>query len=480
MTDQPSSTSSVPPQGEDQPPPGPIRRRRVTLALAVIGVGLAAACGYAVLHPERLPGDLGAVLADLTGANPHPIHLVRPRARPLSALAQLGKQIFFDPSLSQSGKQSCASCHSPDQAYGPPNALAVQVGGAHMTEAGLRAPPSLTYLYRQLPFSIGPDTPGGDAPPAIGQLATQAVGQKRPAKIAGSAPAATALVPQGGLFWDGRSDTLQDQATGPLMNPLEMANTNEAEVAAKLAKAKYANLFKPLFGPYILERPGLLVAEAMSALARYQVEDPSFHAFDSKYDAWLEGKARFTPAELRGYRLFNDRSKANCGGCHLSQPTPDGLPPLFTDTQYEALGLPRNPEVAANKDAKFFDMGLCGPVRTDLSRQTQYCGMFLTPTLRNAATRKAFFHNGVYHSLAQVLAFYNLRDTAPGRIYPRDRSGQVARYNDLPAPYHANIDTTDAPFNRRPGDKPAMSDQNMADIIAFLKTLNDRAPKPPN
>jgi len=427
-----------------------------------------------MLHAERLPGGLGAVVENLTGANPHPVHLVRPRARPLSALAQLGKQIFFDPSLSQSGMQSCASCHSPHDAYGPPNALAVQVGGAHMTEPGLRAPPSLTYLYRQLPFSIGPDAPESDAPPAIGQLATQAVGQNRPAKIAGSAPAATALVPQGGLFWDGRSDTLQDQATGPLLNPLEMANTSQAEVAAKLAKAKYANLFKPLFGPYILERPGLLVAEAMSALARYQVEDPSFHAFDSKYDAWLEGKARFTPAELRGYRLFNDRSKANCGGCHLSQPTPDGLPPLFTDTQYEALGLPRNPEVAANKDPKFFDMGLCGPLRTDLSRQTQYCGMFRTPTLRNAATRKVFFHNGVYHSLAQVLAFYNLRDTAPGRIYPRDGSGQVARYNDLPAPYGANIDTTDAPFNRRPGDRPAMSDQDMADIIAFLKTLDDR------
>jgi cytochrome c peroxidase len=258
------------------------------------------------------------------------------------------------------------------------------------------------------------------------------------------------------------------------MNPLEMANTNEAEVAAKLAKAKYANLFKPLFGPYILDRPGLLVAEAMSALARYQVEDPSFHAFDSKYDGWLEGKARFTAAELRGYRLFNDRHKANCGGCHLSQPTPDGLPPLFTDTQYEALGLPRNPEIAANKNPGFFDMGLCGPVRTDLARQRQYCGMFLTPTLRNTATRQAFFHNGVYHSLAQVLAFYNLRDTAPGRIYPRDHSGQIVRYNDLPVKYQANIDTTDAPFDRRSGDAPAMSDQDMKDIIAFLNTLNDR------
>jgi cytochrome c peroxidase len=444
-----------------------------------VGLGLAAAGACVLVYPERAPAPLGALVETLTGANPHPVHLVRPPVRPLSALAQLGKQIFFDPSLSQSGLQSCASCHSPDHAYGPPNDLAVQVGGAHMTEAGLRAPPSLAYLYRQPPFSIGPDSPGGDTPPAFGQVATQARGAQRPAKIAGLAPPATALVPQGGLFWDGRSNTLQDQATGPLMNPLEMANTSEAAVADKLVKAKYVNLFKPLFGPYILQRPGLLVAEAMSALSRYQIEDPSFHAFDSKYDAWLEGKARFTGAELRGYRLFNDRNKANCGGCHLSQPTPDGLPPLFTDTQYEALGLPRNPEIAANKNPAFFDMGLCGPIRTDLAPQTQYCGMFLTPTLRNAATRKVFFHNGVYQSLAQVLAFYNLRDTAPGRIYPQSRSGAVLRYNDLPAKYHANIDTTDAPFNRRPGDAPAMSDKDIADIIAFMKTLNDQPRGPP-
>jgi len=444
------------------------------VGVAVVGLGLAGAGCYAVIHPERMPASVGAMVEDLTGANPHPVHLVRPPSRPLSALAELGKQIFFDPALSQSGLQSCASCHSPEHAYGPPNALAVQVGGPHMTESGLRAPPSLAYLYRQPPFSIGPDASGADAPPSIVQLATQAQGVQRPAKIAGAATAGSALIPQGGLFWDGRSNTLQDQATGPLMNPLEMANTSEAEVADKLAKAKYANLFKPLFGAYILQRPGLLLAEAMSAVSRYQIEDPSFHAFNSKYDAWLEGKAWLTSAELRGYRLFNDRSKANCGGCHLSQPTPDGLPPLFTDTQYEALGLPRNPDIAANKDPSFFDMGLCGPVRSDLAQQTQYCGMFLTPTLRNAATRKAFFHNGVYHSLAQVLAFYNLRDTAPGRIYPRNRSGQVARYNDLPAKYQANIDTTDAPFDRRPGGPAAMSDQDMKDIIAFLKTLNDR------
>ncbi len=80
--------------------------------------------------------------------------------------------------------------------------------------------------------------------------------------------------------------------------------------------------------------------------ARYQVEEPSFHPYSSKYDHWLEGKARLSESELRGLQLFNDPDKANCAGCHPSAPTRDGLPPLFTDHQYEALGAPRNAALA--------------------------------------------------------------------------------------------------------------------------------------
>ncbi len=419
-------------------------------------------------------------MEDLTGANPHPIRLMRPPFARLSALAQLGEQIFFDPSLSASGQQSCASCHSPEHAYGPPNALPVQVGGPHMTERGFRPPPSLAYLYREPPFSIGPDPGETDNPVPVGQAASQARGLSRAAKIAGAAPAAPAVVPQGGMFWDGRANTLQMQASGPMMDPVEMANTSETEVARKLAHARYSSLFKPLFGAVILERPSFLVSEAMSAVARYQIEDPSFHSFDSKYDAWLEGKARLSRAELRGLRLFNDQGKANCAGCHLSAPGADGLPPMFTDTQYEALGVPRNMAIPANKTLGSFDMGLCGPFRTDLAAQTQYCGMFLTPTLRNAATRRVFFHNGIYKSLERVLDFYAYRDTQPARVYPKGPHGAVAKYDDLPPRHQANIDVTDAPFNRKLGDRPAMADADKSDIVAFLKTLNDgyKPPRP--
>lgn len=450
-------------------------RYRFVLWAAIAGLLILAAGGtYAFTHPERMPEAVGDMLEEQFGVNPHPVHLMRPQNGELSLLAQIGKQIFYDQSLSASGTQSCASCHSPQHAYGPPNALSVQLGGAHMAQQGYRPPQSLTYLYRQANFSIGPDGPDMDvALPSLTTTAQQVQGVARAQKNAGVAPAAPAMVPQGGLFWDGRADTLQAQAMGPLFNPVEMANTSEAEVALKLTRGGYLDKLRKLFGPAVAHDPAMLVDEAMSAVSRYQIEDASFHEFNSKYDYWLEGKARLSPAELRGLRLFNNQDKANCAGCHLSQPGRDGLPPLFTDTQYEALGVPRNQELAQNKDPKFFDMGLCGPFRQDIASQTQYCGMFLTPTLRNVATRKTFFHNGVYHDLKQVMDFYNLRDIDPDKIYPRDASGKAQKYNDLPAKYAANIDVADAPFDRKAGDQPSMSAQDIDDIIAFLKTLND-------
>ncbi|HEY3637194.1 MAG TPA: hypothetical protein VGK90_03500, partial [Rhizomicrobium sp.] len=217
----------------------------------------------------------------------------------------------------------------------------------------------------------------------------------------------------------------------------------------------------------------LLMAEAMFAIARYQIEDPDFHSFTSKFDAWLEGKAHLTAAEAQGYLAFNDPAKGNCAACHLDKPTKDNLPPLFTDFQYEALGVPRNAAIPANHDPNYYDLGICGPYRTDMRDQTQYCGMFLTPTLRNTATRKGYFHNSAFHSLEDVLDWYVNRDLQPERFYPKDASGKVVKYDDIPAQYRHNVDDMDAPFNRHPGDQPALNKQEIQDMIAFLRTLND-------
>jgi cytochrome c peroxidase len=444
-------------------------RRAGALAALLLAALAAVQCGAGLAAAPRSRQRLAA------GWNPHPVRLRVPPARPLSAVARLGRALFFDPGLSASGRMSCASCHSPAQAYGPPGRAAVMLGGPQLRTPGFRAVPSLRYLYRQPPFTIGPDLQNGtDVPVPLARQVRRAGRHRRVLKSAGQPLAAAAnRVPQGGLFWDGRADTLEQQINGPLYNPAEMDGGTPVEVAAKLRRSRYAATLVRLFGPSVFDNPRLAVAEAMFAIGRFEREDPSFHPFSSKFDAWLEGKARFTPAELRGYALFNDPRKGNCAACHLDRPGPDGLPPLFTDFQYEALGVPRNPAIPANRNPRYYDLGLCGPFRSDLHAERQYCGMFLTPSLRNVATRHVFFHNGVFHSLHQVLEWYVNRDLHPGRFYPRNARGQVVKFNDLPPADRRNVDTVDAPFNRHPGDAPALTGAEIGDVIAFLDTLTD-------
>jgi cytochrome c peroxidase len=425
-----------------------------------LGVGLLAGAVFAA-EPQTQPGE-----------NPNPVRLIRRQAQPLSAMARLGRDIFFDTNLSSSGKLACASCHSPDHAYGPPTDAPVMLGGPDLKLQGMRAVPSLTYLEKQPEFSIGPDDPMNENVD-LAQLAEAGKSADRAQKNATSTAQTANIVPQGGLFWDGRADTLQIQANGPMLDPREMDGGSVEIIAEKLRNAPYAKKFAALFGERIFKDTKLLVAEATFAVGRYQFEEPSFHPYDSKYDYWLEGKARLTEAELRGLKLFNDPEKANCAGCHTSQPSRDGYPPAFTDTQYEALAAPRNLALSDTKDANFFDLGVCGPVRKDIADQTQFCGMFKTPTLRNTAVRKVFFHNGVFHTLQEVMDFYNFRDTNPEKVYPLSADGKVQKYNDIPAQYHANVDVADPPFDRKLGGTPAMTAQDEADIIAFLQTLND-------
>jgi cytochrome c peroxidase len=427
----------------------------------LLGTGLMAGAVFAA-EPQGLPGE-----------NPHPIHLVRRPVAPLSAMATLGRKIFFDASLSSSGKLSCASCHSPDHAYGPPNDGPVMFGGPKLSSQGARAAPSLTYLERQPEFSIGPDDTENENANLANQAALSQTATRVQKTSTQTSQSAENIVPQGGLFWDGRANTLQIQAAAPLLDPREMDGGSIEKVAEKLRSSPYAKSFTGLFGENIFRDPKMVVAEAMFAVARYQIEEPSFHPYTSKFDYWLEGKARLSESEMRGYVLFNDQNKANCAGCHISKPSRDGLPPLFTDFQYEALGGPRNETLAGNKDPQYFDLGVCGPIRADVADQTQFCGMFKTPTLRNTAMRHSFFHNGVFQTLQQVLDFYNFRDTNPEKFYPRATDGTVQKFNDIPVKYHENVDVSDPPFDRNLGETPAMMPQDETDIIEFLKTLND-------
>ena len=403
------------------------------------------------------------------GTNPRPVHLVRPPARPLSAIARIGRDLFFDARLSGSGAVSCATCHDPTRAYGPPTPAILLRAGVTADRDLARAIPSLRYSDRTPPFAIGPDREDDGAAAISGMP----VGATRPRKIA-EQPSTPPLVPRGGLFWDGRANSFEEQAVSPLTNPAEMANGGAAVVAAKLQQLGYRARLAAAIGVPLTIAPGQpsVLDEALFAVGRFESEDPSFHPYSSRYDHWLEGRATLTAAELRGLGVFEDPSKGNCAACHLDRPRLDGTPPAFTDWQYEGLGVPRNPRIPANDDPEHFDLGLCGPVRTDLAGSPQWCGMFRTPSLRNVTVRTAYFHNGVYHTLEEVLRFYALRDTNPERVYPSGH-GQVQVFDDLPPSLVRNIDTADAPFDRRPAEQPRMSTQDMKDVISFLRTLSD-------
>jgi cytochrome c peroxidase len=124
-------------------------------------------------------------------------------------------------------------------------------------------------------------------------------------------------------------------------------------------------------------------------------------------------------------------------------------------------------------------MGLCGPMRHDQKDERGFCGLFRTPTLRNIATRGAFFHNGRFHSLREALEFYVERDTNPEKWYGKGAGGRVEKFDDLPASLRGNVDIVDEPLTRHPRQAPAWNQQEIDDVVAFLNTLTDADAKGP-
>ncbi|HWZ47576.1 MAG TPA: cytochrome c peroxidase [Herbaspirillum sp.] len=388
---------------------------------------------------------IGLQAAEDAPHSAHAAYRVSPKVS-VETLTQLGRALFFDPSLSASGKQSCASCHSPDHAFGPPNDLSVQFGGRDMKHAGTRAAPSLRYMQNTPPFSEHYHDDDNDDSVDAG--------------------------PTGGRTWDGRVDSASEQARIPLLTSYEMANADAAEVVAKLRRAPYAAQFRAAYGERIFDDTASAFQAALMALEIFQESPADFYPYSSKYDAFLRGQTTLNPQESRGLALFNDPAKGNCASCHISAIAPNGAFPQFTDYGLIAVGVPRNRKIPINADPHYFDLGVCGPDRTDLMDKKEYCGFFKTPTLRNVALRKSFFHNGVFHTLEQVMQFYAQRDTNPEKWYPRKRDGSIDKFDDLLPQYRANV-KMDPPFGRKPGDQPALSEAEIKDVIAFLKTLTD-------
>lgn len=370
----------------------------------------------------------------------------------LSPMAALGKQLFSDPALSASGRQSCASCHDPQHGFGPANSDAVQPGGPGLDRPGLRNTPMLTYV-RFVP------APSVRADGAV----------------------------TGGFFWDGRAATLTEQAQGPLLNPFEMANSSAEAVVQTLQRAPYRQALLAVFGDDALSQPEAALRHVGEAIAAFEREAPELQRFDSKFDAVQAGKARFTAQEQRGFALFNAPDRGNCAACHVSSSS-QGIPALFTDYSYDNLGLPRNWAIPANTDPspayyglpengtalgepyRYYDMGLCGPI-TASPASSRHCGQFRVPSLRNVAMRGAYFHNGVIHSLQDAVDFYMTRDTDPSRWFVHADQTPDDPYNDLPQAYASTINHDEAPYN--PRLTPRLTLQDRMALVAFLCTLSD-------
>jgi len=391
------------------------RRGKATLA-TLLSLALQA-CGGGASAPDSPPAESGS----------------------FSARAILGEKIFNDVSLSASGRQSCASCHAAEAGHAGPRSTGVtEPGGVALELQGGRTSPSIRYLATNKAFGF--DAEG---------------------------------TPNGGFFWDGRATSLMDQAGKPFFNPKEMANASADELVARLAKASYLAAFKQEFGADILQRPADALARIQLALQAFQLEDARLRAFSSKYDEFLRGRVRLSEPELRGLALFNARDKGNCAACHPSAKGADGSFPLFTDFSYDALGVPRNMALAQNADASFYDLGLCAREGGDLAARRDLCGAFKVPSLRNVAQRKAFFHNGRFTDLREVLSFYVQRDTSPEKWYPRLPDGSIDKFNDMPPELRGNVNRSEGPYNRQPGQAPALNEAEIDDLLAFLRTLDD-------
>lgn len=250
-----------------------------------------------------------------------------PEDNPMTApKVELGKLLYFDKRLSRDGTLSCASCHDPRMGW-----------------------------TDRLPFSPGiKGQKGGRSSPTVLNSAYSEV-----------------------QFWDGRAASLEEQAKGPIANPIEMGFTHEEAVLRFSAIKGYAPLFKSAFGDtrVTIDR----IAQAIASFERTVLTG------DSPNDRAEAGEAdALSPSAARGKALYF--GKANCSVCHSGH--------SFTDSGFHNIGV----GMAAKKP----DLG-----RHDQTKNEADKGAFKTPTLRNLRDTAPYMHDGSQKTLAEVVEFYN-------------------------------------------------------------------------
>lgn len=274
---------------------------------------------------------------------------------------ELGKMLYFDPRLSADGSVSCASCHNPKMGWTDNAPVSTGIKGQ---KGGVSSPTVVNATYMGL------------------------------------------------QFWDGRAATLEEQALGPLVNPVEMGNPSHDKVIEICGSiAGYAPYFEKAFGSKEITKDK--IAKAIGSFERTVLGG------NSKYDRYTFGDtAAMNASEIRGRDLFF--GKANCTRCHAG--------PNFSDSMFHNLG------VGQNKPSP--DVG-----RFAVTKAKEDMGAFKTPTVRDITKTAPYMHDGSETTLEAVVEFY-------------DKGGVK----------NPNLDARMAPLNLTPEEK--------ADLVAFMKALD--------
>lgn len=281
-----------------------------------------------------------------------------------AARVELGRRLFFDPILSKDRTVSCASCHKPEHAFADDVAVSAGVGG----KIGTRNTPSVM-------------------------------------NVSGRTT----------LFWDGRAETLEEQALFPIANPVEMALPVDEALQRLNADATYAKQFQEAFGQPATART---LGRAFAAFQK------TLDTIDSPYDRYAHGDdGAISESARRGRLLFIGRAK--CADCHSGED--------FTSDRFRNIGL--------------FDGGALGDRgRGAITNRPEDDGQFKVPSLRNVSATAPYMHNGMFRTLREVIDYYN----EPDKVVPAAR-GRDASMN-------AQIQLTE-------GEK--------RDLEAFLQALTD-------
>ena len=338
----------------------------------------------------------------------------------------LGEVLFFDKNLSHNRTQSCATCHNPNSGFADDrdNGISKMASlGDDNKSLGDRQAPTASYAKFSPDFHFD---------------------EKKQKYI-------------GGQFWDGRSATLEEQAGGPPLNPIEMGMASKKEVVNRIKENEfYVSSFKNIFGNDILDNDEKAYDALTKVIASFERTD-TFSPFDSKYDRYLKGEYDLSATEDLGKSLFFSNNNNSCATCHVLKGE-DKEGETFTNYEFHNIGTPANKTLRAKNGVENIDDGLlANPLVNDVKEK----GKHKVPTLRNVAVTAPYMHNGVFADLRTVVEFYD-------------------KYN--------NKDRTINSETNKPWDEPEvketialkelkakeLTDRKVEALVAFMKLLTDK------